>query len=117
MSDAYQAFQDGLALLGEGRLHEAIPHLEQARDLEPEKGSIREALARSYFRTRQVSRARAEFQKALEIDPANDYAHYGVGRCLLHAGDRVGARRHLKMAVAMRPESEDYRSALVRAWG
>ena len=40
---------------------------------------------------------------AVEIDPVNDYAHYGLGLCLLRTGDRVGARRHLKLAVAMRP--------------
>ena len=34
----------------------------------------------------------------------NDYAHFGLGLCLMRQGDRVGARRHLKLAVAMRPE-------------
>ena len=44
----------------------------------------------------------------------NDYAHFGLGLCLMRRGDRVGARRHLKLAVAMRPDQPDYRAALAR---
>jgi hypothetical protein len=44
----------------------------------------------------------------------NDYAHFGLGLCLLRQGDRIGARGHLKLAVAMRPHNEDYRQALER---
>ena len=44
----------------------------------------------------------------------NDYAHFGLGLCLLRQGDRLGARRHLKLAVAMRPEQPDYRDALAK---
>ena len=50
----------------------------------------------------------------LELDPVNDYAHFGLGLCLLRQGDRLGARRHLKLAVAMRPDQADYRDALAR---
>ena len=53
-----------------------------------------------------------EFERAVEIDPVNDYAHFGLGLCLLRRGDRIGARRHLKLAVAMRPDQPDYRAAL-----
>ena len=57
-------------------------------------------------------RPAAEFERAVEIDPVNDYAHFGLGLCLLRRGDRLGARRHLKLAVAMRPDQPDYRDAL-----
>ena len=52
---------------------------------------------------------RREFERAVELDPVNDYAHFGLGLCLLRVGDRLGARRHLKLAVAMRPDSDEYR--------
>ncbi len=32
----------------------------------------------------------------------------------MRRGDHVGARRHLKLAVAMRPDQQDYRAALAR---
>ena len=45
----------------------------------------------------------------------NDYAHYGLGVCRLRAGDRTGARAHLRLATVMRPDNDDYRRALAEA--
>ena len=113
--EAYNRFQEGSRLLESGDTHAAIVSLERARELEPDKGSIREALARAYFRSQRVEAARVEFEKVLELDPVNDYAHFGLGMCLLRAGDRAGARGHLKMATIMRPEEEAYQDALRQA--
>ena len=89
--------------------------MERARALEPEKGSIREALARAYFRSGRFAAAEDEFRAALDIEPVNDYAHFGVGLCRLRAGDQRGARGHLRQATVMRPDNADYRAALYRA--
>lgn len=113
--DAYDRFQEGSRLLDSGSAHAAIVALERARDLEPDKGSIREALARAYFRSQRVGEARVEFEKVLELDPVNDYAHFGLGLCLLRSGDRAGALGHLKIATIMRPDLEAYQDALRRA--
>ena len=113
-NEAYERFTEGQALLASSDLHAAAVALERARDLEPDKGSIREALARAYFGTRRFAAAEIEFEKVLDLDPVNDYAHFGIGLCRLRVGDRVGARGHLRLATAMRPESEDYRVALAR---
>jgi len=115
MESAYDAFQEGARLLASENPHAAVVALERARELEPDKGSVRETLARAYFRTGRFPAAREEFARAVEIDPVNDYAHFGLGLCLLRQGDRAGARRHLKLAVAMRPDHADYRSALSNA--
>jgi Flp pilus assembly protein TadD len=113
--EAYARFREGSRLLDSGNAHAAVVALERARDLEPEKGSIREALARAYFRSQRVDAARVEFEKVLELDPVNDYAHFGLGMCLLRKGDRAAARGHLKMATIMRPEEEAYQDALRQA--
>ncbi len=110
---AYDAFTEGSRLLASSSPHAAAVALERARDLEPEQGSIREALGRAYFGCGRFPDARVEFEHAVRIDPVNDYAHYGLGLCLLRTGDRGGARRHLKLAVAMRP-LEDYQRALAK---
>ena len=112
MESAYDAFQEGTRLLASENPHAAVLALERARDLEPDKASVRETLARAYFRIGRFPAAGEEFARAVEIDPVNDYAHFGLGLCLLRQGDRVGARRHLKLAVAMRPDQQDYRGAL-----
>ena len=113
--EAYFRYQEGSRLLDSDNAHAAIVALERARDLEPDKGSIREALARAYFRSGRVEAAKVEFEKVLELDPVNDYAHFGLGLCLLRSGDRDGARGHLKMATIMRPDEEAYQDALRRA--
>ena len=110
---AYDAFMEGSRLLASANPHAAAVALERARTLEPDKGSVREALGRAYFRSGRIREARAEFARAVEIDPVNDYAHFGLGLCLRRVGDTSGARRHLKLAVAMRPLDE-YRSALAQ---
>jgi Flp pilus assembly protein TadD len=110
--DAYAAFQEGTRLLAGNNAHAAVIALEQARSLEPAKGSVREALARAYFQSGRFDAAEREFLAALDIEPVNDYAHFGVGVCRLRAGDRQGARGHLRQAMVMRPENAHYRAAL-----
>jgi len=115
VQSAYEAFQEGSRLLASASVHAAVVALERARDLEPDKGSIRETLGRAYFRTGRFVAAREEFARAVELDPVNDYALFGLGLSQLREGDRIGARRHLKLAVAMRPEMDAYRDALSTA--
>jgi Tfp pilus assembly protein PilF len=112
--EAYVRFSEGSRLLESGDVHAAIVSLERAREIEPEKGSIREALARAYFQTGRMRQAREEFEKVVDLDPVNDYAHFGLGLCLLRAGDKDSARGHLKIAVIMRPDNEAYEKALRR---
>jgi len=47
----------------------------------------------------------------VELEPTNDYAHFGLGLTLARVGERARARGHLKLAVAMRPLDE-YQEAL-----
>jgi Flp pilus assembly protein TadD len=109
---AYAAFRDGDELLASGNPHAAVVALERARELEPGKASVRETLARAYYQSSRYDAAAAEFATAVELDPVNDYAHFGLGLALRHTGDVVGARRHLRLATVMRPDNADYQHAL-----
>ncbi|HVL88895.1 MAG TPA: tetratricopeptide repeat protein [Actinomycetota bacterium] len=111
---AYGLFQRGAALLSEGMVREAAESLERAREMEPDKASIREALARAYYAQGRTTDARAEFSAAACIDPSNDYAHFGLALCLERENRLDEARGHARLAVAMKPENEDYRRALDR---
>jgi Flp pilus assembly protein TadD len=115
--DAYESFRDGRDLLASGNVHAAVIALERARALEPEKASVRETLARAYYRTRRYDAAAVEFATVVELDPVNDYAHFGLGLSLQKTADLVGARRHLRIATVMRPDNADYRAALVEITG
>jgi Flp pilus assembly protein TadD len=112
MNEAYEQFQEGQALLSSRNAPAAIVALERARDLEPDKSSIREALGRAYFGARRFAEAEAEFARVVELDPVNDYAYYGIGMCAMRTGDSDRARGQFKLATVMRPDSENYRNAL-----
>lgn len=111
---AYSLFRRGSELLATGSAHAAIPPLEHARSLEPYKASIREALARAYFRAGRFHASAAEFSAAVEIEPTNHYAHFGLALCLERLGRLAEARGHARLAVAMGPEVDDYRRAVER---
>ena len=110
----YDLYSRGVGLLRSGNAHAAVNVLTRAKSLEPDKASIRETLARALFQTGRIARARREFTKAVQIEPVNDYAHFGLGLSCARTGQRARAVAHLKLAVAMRPEREEYRQALAR---
>ena len=108
----YDLFQLGRQHLRKGMAAQATVPLEKAKRREPNKASIREALGIAYFRIRRYREAEAEFRAVLDISPADDYAHYALGRCLEKQGKRVEANGHYKLASRMRPESKDYSSRI-----
>ncbi len=105
----YDLYTRGSALLEAGDFAAAAIPLEKARSLEPEKTSIREALGRAYFRSRQFEEARVEFEAVVERAPTDDYALFCLGRSLQQLGRHAEARRPLALAARMRPERGDYR--------
>jgi tetratricopeptide (TPR) repeat protein len=107
--NAYELFSKGRALAKRNDYLNAIMFFEKAKDAEPDKGSIREALARSYYNCGLYSSARKHFNKAIEIDAANDYAYFGLGLCLIKEGKFKTAIGQLKIAAAMKPGNETYK--------
>jgi Flp pilus assembly protein TadD len=91
---------------------QATVALEKAKKREPDKASIREALGIAYFRIRRYEEAEAEFRAMLELAPADDYAHYALGRCLEKRGRAAEANGHYKLASSLRPGSEQYASRI-----
>ena len=106
----YDLFRRGTALLEARDFAAAAIPLEQARSLEPDKTSIREALGRAYFHAGRYADAREEFAAVVERSPVNDFAHFCLGRALEKIGRRAEARRHLTLAASLRPDRADYRA-------
>ena len=82
--------------------------LGRARELEPDKDSIREAYGRALFGAQRYSEAAEEFEAVVEHAPTNDYALFCLGAaCSSSAATRrrgtAGPRGNL------RPERADYR--------
>ena len=114
MSETYDLYQQGRAHLAAGMNAQATVALEKAKRREPGKASIREALGIAYFRLRRWQEAEAEFRAVLELSPADDYAHYALGRCLEKQGRAQEAVGHYRLASFFRPQSRDYRRALAK---
>ena len=116
MSDTYDLFQQGRNHLRKGMPAQATVSLEKAKKREPDKASIREALGIAYFRIQRWREAETEFRAVLELSPADDYAHYALGRSLEKQGRDTEANGHYKLARSLRPDSEAY-AARVRDLG
>src|ERR671933_2709325 len=112
MSETYDFFQQGKARLRDGMAAQATVPLEKAKKREPEKASIREALGIAYFRLQRYDEAADEFRKVLELSPADDYAHYALGRCLEKQGHAAEANGHYKLANSLRPGRKTYSSRI-----
>ncbi|MBI4898123.1 MAG: hypothetical protein HY827_07125 [Actinobacteria bacterium] len=112
--DAYALFIRGTELLERRHYLQAALSLEQARRLEPGKISILESLGRAYFHAQRYRQAAEAFGEVVERRPDDDFSQFCLGRSLEKLGDLIGARRHMALAVGMRPGRADYRRYLER---
>jgi len=110
--DTFRLFTSGRRFLEDGHPGQAALLLERAATLTPEKTSIREALGRAYYALGRYRDAAAAFSEVVRRRPADDYAHFGLARSLLAAGDAPAALAAAKLALAMAPGNEDYRRAV-----
>lgn len=111
---AYELFERGSKMLADRHPGAAAVLLERALALEPGKASILEALGQAYFNQGQHALAAERFAAIVEADPVAHYAHFGLGLARARLGDLVPARRHLRMAVVLSPQNEEYQRALDR---
>ena len=111
---AYDLFQRGSRMLAERHPGAAAVLLERALALEPGKASILEALGQAYFNQGDHATAADRFAAIVDADPLAHYAHFGLGLSRARLGDVRAARRHLRMAVLLKPDNEAYQRALDR---
>lgn len=109
MDDVYDLFQRGTELLEAGHNHQATIPLSRARDLAPDKMSIREALGRALFGARRYEQAAVEFEAVAAQAPTNDFALFCLGRSLQMMGRHAEARKPLALAACLQPGRRDYR--------
>ena len=109
MDSVFDLYRRGCDLLHHGDHQAAIVPLSRARDLEPDKASIREALGRALFGAQRYEDAATEFSRIAAQAPTNDYALFCLGRAMQQLGRHEEARHPLALACSLRPERRDYR--------
>ena len=78
---------------------------ERARDLEPDKASIREALGRALFHARRYASAAPRVPGVASSAPTNDYALFCLGRSMQLLGRHREACQPLALACSLRPSA------------
>ena len=106
---AYELFRNGTRLLEQGDFHAATVPLGRARELAPDKDSVREAYGRALFGAQRFREAAEEFEAVVEHAPTNDYALFCLGRSLQQLGRHAEARHPLALACNLQPQRADYK--------
>lgn len=111
MSAAFDSFRRAESLVSQRRPLEALRELAAVLDEIPDAPSVHLLAGRAYFGSAQLKHAERAFRRVLELDPADHYARFALGRTLHRQGRLVEAQAQLRMAVAMNP-SPEYQEAL-----
>jgi tetratricopeptide (TPR) repeat protein len=110
--EVYDWYLRGVDLLEGGNPAAAVQLLSHVATAEPESRMVREALARAQFDAGMYPEARDSFAWIIEVNPADDYAQFGLGLAAAKTGEDQLAVEHLALAAAMRPDISHYATAL-----
>lgn len=110
--DAYDWYLRGLELLDTGDAASAVQILEHVATAEPDSRMAREALARAQFDMGMYPEALENFTWIVSVNPADDYAQFGLGLAATKLGDLESAVEHLALAAGLRPDIAYYATAL-----
>jgi tetratricopeptide (TPR) repeat protein len=95
----------GSALLGLGRIDEAIASTREAIRLEPDNGQARQALARAYWVGKgDFAAAIPEFERAIALNPEAGYSYLQLGLLLAWEGQYARAEEVCRRAVELQDQ-------------
>jgi tetratricopeptide (TPR) repeat protein len=109
--DVFASFRRAELLLSDRRPLDALQALRPVLDCEPDDVSVQLLAGRAYFDSAQLRRAEQAFTRVLELDPADHYARFALGKTLQRQARLPEALAQYKMAAAMDPRPE-YQEAL-----
>ncbi len=107
----FEQFRRAETLLSQRRPLDAVQALLPVLAAEPDDASVQLLAGRAFLDSAQLRRAEAAFGRVLEMDPADHYARFALGKALQRQGRFTEALTQLRMASAMDPRPE-YQEAL-----
>jgi len=93
----------GRLLRRAGQLDQAVHHLNEALQINPEWVEAYLELGHTHEERRQYAQAVKSYQKVIAIDPANAQAYYLAGQALKESKDYVNAEAMLRRATELSP--------------
>ena len=109
--DLFASFRRAEMLIARSRPLDALQALAPVLESQPGDASVLLLAGRAYLNSAQLVRAQEAFERVLDIDPADHYARFALGKALQRRGRLPEAHAQLKMAAAMDPRPE-YQEAL-----
>lgn len=100
-------YDEGLALLADGKFHEALTSFRLALKEQPGDPLVLQQIAIAYTRIGMTDEAAKTYRHVLTKDPGALGAHYGLAFLLLRAGQRDEAARHLRAFLDHPPRGAD----------
>lgn len=100
-------YEEGIALLREGRFHDALTSFRLALKESPGDPVVLQQIAIAYTRIGMSDEAARTYRSVLEKEPGTPGAHYGLAYILLRKGEERAAIRHLEAFLASPPSGGD----------
>ncbi|HUQ92772.1 MAG TPA: tetratricopeptide repeat protein [Bryobacteraceae bacterium] len=97
------AYQQGMTLLGQGRLDQAIARMTEALVEPHNERNARMALAIAHQRKGSFAAALGEFRKVIALDPGSPDAHLNYGTLLAATGDATQAEKEFRTCLEIAP--------------
>ena len=102
----------GRALMAQGKVAEALPYLERARQVSPERADVWHQLGLAYFGADRKDDALNAWKEAVRLDPRSDDTFFMMGVVFAADGHLDDARRAFTQVLAINPSRQDARDML-----
>jgi predicted Zn-dependent protease len=110
-TSTFDSFRRAEELMAQRRPLDAVQALLPVLADQPDDASVQLLAGRAFLDSAQLRRAEAAFTRVLEIDPADHYARFALGKALQRQGRLTESLAQLRMASVMDPRPE-YQEAL-----
>jgi len=104
----------GRSLVAQGKLSEAIPYLERARQLKPDDATLASELGNAYLGLDRTSDAMRAWRDAVRLNPQLEDTWFMLGIALAAGGNFAEARHAFSEVLRINPARKDAAMALQR---
>lgn len=114
-SDRVDYYDEGLALLAEGKYHEGLTSFRLALKESPGDPVVLQQIAICYTRIGMTDEAAKTYRHVLQKDPSASGAHYGLAFLLVRSGEPRAAVPHLRAFLASPPSGPEAQEHILHA--